>query len=290
MLTTHFMKPRTLYFILLIGMLLLLLAACGGGSSSSVANSATPTSSTVTAANAIIRHSPSGTIELTWDHTSHVLTVRLAMTGLLPRSIHPALISSGSCENPGKPLYTLSNVTADTIGFATAITRVKDVASSIPATGWYADIRNGPGMDTDARKMAISCANIVNSTASSSSTATLNLSPAPNQSASGLAELTVNGNRLAVTLTMKGMAPGSKHAAHIHLGSCVSQGKIIYPLNAVTVNAAGDGISNTTIDNVTAIPRAGWYVNIHLGSHVVESTTSQTDLDPVACGDLTPRI
>ncbi len=290
MLRKYLIRQRSIYAILLIGTTLLLLTACGSNSSQPAENVVVPTSSTVNAANAIIKHSPSGTVELIWNPTSHVLTVRLALTGLDPKSVHPSFISSGTCKNAGKAIYTLSNVTADTIGFASAITKVKDVAKGIPESGWHVDVHNGPDMGTTARAMSISCADISNSTNSTSSTATLSEASTPNQAASGLAELTVTNNRLAVTVTMQGLEPNSKHAAHIHIGSCVSQGKIVYPLNPVVVNAVGDGKSITTIDNVTAVPRSGWYINVHLGSNVDASTTSQTDMDPIDCGDFTPRI
>lgn len=286
----YFVRKRAIYVLLLIGATALLLAACASSNAPSTENAAVPTSSTVNAANAIIKHSPSGTAELMWDHTSHVLTVRLALTGLDPKSVHPAFVNSGSCKSAGKAVYTLSNVVADTIGFANIITKIKDVTNGIPQSGWYVDVRNGPRMDAAAQAMPISCADVSNSTGSANATATLNDASTPNQAADGLAALTVTDNRLAVTVTMKGMEPNTKHAAHIHVGSCVSQGKIIYPLNPVVVNAAGDGTSITTIDNVAAIPRSGWYINIHMGGRVDSPTTSQADMDPLACGDFTPRI
>lgn len=289
MFRSYFIRQKKIHFILLIGALTLFLAACDSGGASPAGNAAVPTSSTVSSASAIIRHTPSGTVELTWDHTSHVLTVRIALTGLYPKSTHPALINSGSCKGAGKTVYTLSNVVADTIGFANTTTKIKDVANGIPASGWYVDVHNGPGIDTAAQGLAIACADVFNSTNSASSTATLNETSVPNQAADGLAQLAVTNNRLAVTVTMKGLAPNSKHSAHIHVGSCVSQGKIVYPLNPIVVNAAGDGSSTTTIDNVAAIPRSGWYINIHEGSHV-DDASSQADMDPLACGDFTPRI
>ncbi len=289
MFTKYFIRQKRVHFILLLGAIMLLLAACDTSNSSPGGNVAVPTSSTVNSANAIIRHTPSGTVELTWDHSSHVLTVRIALTGLYPKSTHPAFINSGSCKSSGNSIYPLSNVVADTIGFANTITKIKGVTNGIPATGWYVDVRNGPGISTSAQGLAVSCADIFNSSAAASSTATLNETSVPNQAASGLAELTVTNNQLAVTVTIKGLAPNSKHAAHIHVGSCVSQGKIVYTLNPIVVNATGDGNSTTTIDNVAAIPRSGWYINIHQGSHVAD-TTSQSDMDPLACGDFTPRI
>ncbi len=289
MFTTYFIKRRMIHLILLIGALTLLLAACDSSNPPAAGNVAAPTSATVNGANAIIRHSPSGTVELTWDHISHILTVQVALTGLYPKSAHPALISSGSCKSAGKSVYPLSNVVADTIGFANTITKIKGVTSGIPASGWYVDVLNGPGQETPAQGAAISCADVFNTTASASSTATLNETSGPNQAASGLATLVITNNRLAVKVTVKGLVPNSKHVAHIHVGSCVSQGKIIYTLNPIVVNAAGDGNSVTTINNVAAIPRSGWYINVHQGSHI-EATTPQADVDPLACGDFTPMI
>ncbi|GHO89082.1 CHRD domain-containing protein [Dictyobacter formicarum] len=289
MLTKKLVKQNFIHFALLLGAVLLLLSACDSGNSNphgSVA--ATPTSATVNSASAIMRHSPSGTAELMWDHTSHVLTVHMALTGLTPQSTHPAHINAGSCKSSGKLVYNLSPVKATQIGFADVITRVKDVTGGIPETGWYIDVSNGPGMSTSAQAMPITCTNVFNPTVSTKLSqnvqTTMTISLAPNQAASGDAQLTVNSNKLTVALNLKGLAPNSKHMAHIHTGSCASQGAIKYNLKPVIANAAGDGTSTTIIPDISAIPRNGWYVNVHLGASDVKS---QTDNDPFACGDIT---
>lgn len=207
MLTTYFVKQKSIHFFLLSSAALLLLTACDSGQPAPTTTAATPTSTTVTAANAIIKHSPSGTVEMMWDHTSHALTVHLALTGLDPKSTHPAFISSGSCKAAGTTVYPLSPVKADTIGFANAVTTIKGVEKGIRASGWYVDVRNGPDLKPDEQAMPISCANVFNPTTSTSLRATLNEAFAPNQAASGTSDLVVNNNQLTVTIALRGLAP-----------------------------------------------------------------------------------
>lgn len=289
MLTKNIAKRNFIHFALLLGAALLLLTACDSGNNDSNGSAAaTPTSSTVNSASAIIRHSPSGTVELMWDHTSHVMTVHMALTGLTPKSSHPAHINSGSCKSNGKLVYDLSAVKSTQIGFADVITKIKDVSGGIPETGWYVDVNNGPGMSSGDQSMPITCANVFNPAASTKSSqnvqATLANSFAANQAVSGDAQLTVKDNKLTVALNLKGLAPNSKHMTHLHAGSCASQGPVKYDLKPVVANASGDGTSTTIIPNISAVPRNGWYVNIHLGSSELKT---QTTYDPFACGDIT---
>jgi hypothetical protein len=288
MFTKYIFKQKNIYFTLLLGVTILLLAACDSGNNSQSGSAAQPTSAVVNSASAIIRHSPSGTVELMWDHASHVMTVHMALTGLTPQSAHPARISSGSCKNAGDVVYNLSPIQATAIGFADVITKVKDVSSGIPETGWHVDVSNGPGTTTSDQSMVITCANVFNPTASTNSSqsvqATLDEAFAPNQSVSGTAVLNTNNNQLTVVVALKGLAPHSKHLAHLHMGSCASQGPIKYDLKPIIADAAGNASTTSVIPNVTSVPRNGWYVNIHLGSSDLKSQTSN---DPVACGDIT---
>lgn len=288
MLTKTFVMHRIIHITLLLGAVLLLLSACDSSDSNNQNVSATPTSSTVLSASAIIRHSPSGTVIMKWDHTSQSLDVQLALTGLAPKSKHPAMINAGSCKNPGKMLYTLSDLEATQIGFANSRTTLKSVTDGIPETGWSVSVSDGPGMDRADEAAVISCADVFNPTASTSAsqnaTATLLNAFGPNQDVSGTADLSVNNHVLMVTILLKGLVPNSKHAAHIHYGSCASQGPIVHDLKPIIADAAGNATSVATIPNVEAIPRNGWYVNIHLGN---SDLTSQTANDPIACGDIT---
>jgi len=71
---------------------------------------------------------------------------------------------------------------------------------------------------------------------------------------------------LTVTVTASGLTPGA-HAAHIHLGSCASQGPVQYMLMDLTANSQGQVVRETrVISGVTSpIPASGMYLNIHQG-------------------------
>ncbi len=283
MLTKSFVKQKFIHFALLIGASLLFLTACNSGNNVSGGTPA-PTSAIVTSAGAIIKHSPSGTVELMWDNKSHVMTVHLALTGLASNSTHASHIGSGSCKNPGSVVYSLSKVSADAIGFANAITKVANVSTGIPETGWYIDV---VGTSNSDQTTQITCANVFNPSSSTNSAqnvqVTLMNSSAPNQDANGTAQLVMNNNHLTVTITVKGLAPNTQHAVHMYSGSCASQGKEVYQLKPLLANSAGSGTSVTTIAGVSGIQRSGWYVNIYQSGDL----KSANNADPVACGDIT---
>lgn len=78
----------------------------------------------------------------------------------------------------------------------------------------------------------------------------------------GTAEIAVLGDGTTkVTLMLSGMVAGSKHAAHIHVGSCVNQGGVVIPLPDVVAGADGTGSSEKVIQT-GSIPAAA-YVNVH---------------------------
>jgi Cu/Zn superoxide dismutase len=151
-------------------------------------------------------------------------------------------------------------------------------------------VSNGPGISAGPESQSISCANIFNPTVATTSDqdvqATLLNASGPNQNVTGTANLSVDNKQLTVTMSLKGLAPNSKHIAHIHVGSCASQGQVIHDLNPIIADANGNANSTTVISKVDAIPRNGWYVNIHLGDSE-KALKSQTGFDPIACGDIT---
>ncbi len=207
MLTKYFVKQRMVQIVLCIGTAALFLAACA---SNNVANTnVAPTSATINAASAIVKHTPTGTTELAWNPATHLLTVHVALTGLAANSIHPTSIYAGSCNNAGKEVYPLGSVKADGIGFANGITKIKDVTTGIPASGWYVSVHNGPALTSVEQSLSISCADIVNPAASTKAPqdvqATLLGTAAPGQSASGTAQLTLNNNQLTVVVSLQGL-------------------------------------------------------------------------------------
>jgi hypothetical protein len=88
---------------------------------------------------------------------------------------------------------------------------------------------------------------------------------------------------LTVTISLVGLAGNSTHPAHIHLGDCDDNGPILYPLNNVVANAAGDAKMTTVIHKVEGgIPASGWYVNVHNGPTL--ATPAQAIA--IACGNV----
>ena len=85
----------------------------------------------------------------------------------------------------------------------------------------------------------------------------------------GRADISYNAQRgtLTVTVQARGLTPGP-HAAHIHLGSCQSQGPVKYMLPDLVANRHGRIAHAVRVfTHVTApIPAHGWYLNIHQGN------------------------
>ena len=262
----------------------LVLAGCGGASHASTSGS-TPTSGS--AATATLKHMPTGMATINWNPSSHALMVKISLVGLAPNSTHPANIHHGSCSNQGLVIYPLQDVVADAHGVGTSTTTIKNVAN-VPATGWYVNVHNGPGLSPGDQYLPIVCSDIYLTNVSPASPLALKipLNSAPhtsaNESVNGMAHLTHSGNTLTVRLIVSGMEPNSSHAAHIHSGSCASQGPVVYSLQTVTADASGRANETTTIKNVLSIPSSGWFVNLHYST----ALSTQTGYDPIACGDV----
>jgi hypothetical protein len=291
---THFTE-RNIYALGALALLALLSTACGGAHSTNATVSHNFSNSTMaapvggTSATATLKHQPEGTASLSWDHTSHMLTIQFMLTGLAPGSIHPVHLDQGSCSmksgNHDKTLYPLVNISADLHGVASATSKVS-VSTGIPASGWYIEAHNGPGLASVDQEESIACGNVVNHDTSlkTSQTAQVVLQPtdSTNQNVVGSAYLTLSGHTLKVELMLGGMAAKSEHMAHIHAGSCTSQGSVVYPLTPVKADAAGKATVTTIIQNVMTIPAQGWYINLHNSTDL----STQSGFDPIACGDV----
>jgi CHRD domain-containing protein len=88
---------------------------------------------------------------------------------------------------------------------------------------------------------------------------------------------------LTVTISLVGLAGNSTHPDHIHVGDCDDNGPILYPLNNLVANAAGDAQATTVIPEVEGgIPASGWYVNVHNGP----TLATPDEAIPIACGNV----
>lgn len=89
------------------------------------------------------------------------------------------------------------------------------------------------------------------------------------QTPAGSAEVSWNpqSQALTVTLHLRGLQPGSNHAAHIHVGNCSEREKILYPFHNSIANTAGSAVSTITVHHVVGgIPAAGWNITVHRGA------------------------
>jgi Cu/Zn superoxide dismutase len=292
----RYFTERNMYACSALAVLVLFLAGCGGGNSSSasVTNSISNPGSTATmgptSASVTLKHQPSGTATLTWDHTTRMLTAQFMLTGLAPNSTHPVHIGEGNCTSTGsstdRMLYSLANVVADAHGVVNTTSKIS-VPDGIPAKNWHIEIHNGPGLTTANQSLSLVCGDVVNPNPSLKSMQTVQValqtqSNDKSQQASGNATLTLSGHTLTVELTLTGLEPNSQHMAHIHSGSCASQGPVVYNLTVVKADASGKSTTTTVIQNVNAIPASGWYINVHYGTDL----STQTGFDPIACGDV----
>lgn len=311
--STRYFMGRKIYGFSALILFAVMLAACGGktatNTSASINNSLSqkaaspsPSVSGSTKATATLKPQPTGTANLNWDPTDHMLTVQLMITGLAPSSIHPVHINEGTCSTnsastpssasgtatASKALYPLVNATADAKGVINTSSKVS-VPTGIPAKSWYLAIFNGPGLSNVEQAAPIACGDIVNHDTSLRSAQTVQVplqapvNGSANQGVSGKADLSLSGHTMTVHLTVTGLAPKTQHMVHIHAGSCTSQGAVVYPLTTLTADASGKAVSTTTIQNVTTIPSTGWYVNVHNSTDL----STQTGFDPITCGDVT---
>ena len=109
----------------------------------------------------------------------------------------------------------------------------------------------------------------------------------------GVAILVYSGSRhtLTVTVHARGVAPG-RHAAHIHVGSCMSQGPVLYMLRDLIANRRGVIVHAVRVFTgvTTPIPAHGWYLNIHQGNSgdILSNGQPTIFFRPLLCSDIHP--
>ena len=285
-------NTRISLWVCLVGFMLLgsfLLAACGSAKTSVTTDKRKASlGSTIVMANAALNHSPQGTVDMTWSASTQRLLVKINLVGLAPKSVHPVDIHTGACRQPGEIKYALANLVSDTSGVANSTTTLENVSGGIPTASWSINVHNGASAHPGLQRMVISCADIlpaspkVQGLGDQHVNATLGAAYAPNQQASGVAQLRLADNSLTVTVTMTGLVPKSAHLVSIYTGACETQGKIIYPLKLITADDQGNGTSTTVLNGVSQVPYHGWYVNVHLTG----DPSTQIGNSPIACGNI----
>jgi Cu/Zn superoxide dismutase len=195
---------------------------------------------------------PEGTVTIDAANGQHI--VQVSMFGLTPGSSHTVLLH-------GSPIGTL---TADPTGQASASFTV----NGIPG-GSRVKILNGTQPDSVSQELIAETSPLAGRASAYQLTSVeVSASGTNYGTPQGHATITYNpgAQTITVTLTASGVTPGA-HAAHIHIGSCQSQGPVQYMLQDFT--ADGNGTINHQTRVVTGVttplPASGWYLNLHQG-------------------------
>jgi len=228
---------------------------------------------------------PYGTVTFSRGRGGH-LAVRLDVAGLTPGSAHAVQLMRPGGATP----VSFGTLSASRVGLARA-TLNSTHTGGIP-NGSILLIRNGttsggvPGVPI-AEAAARVPGPAVKLTA-------VEVSPAGVSYGTPHGTVTVTDNPAARTLTVvvnaSGLTPGA-HAAHIHTGSCQSQGPVKYMLMDFLANAHGKIVneSRTVPDVRTPMPPSGWYFNLHQGTHANILTSNGMPtifFRPLLCSDI----
>ncbi|MDF0531543.1 CHRD domain-containing protein [Tsukamurella sp. 8F] len=286
------------------GALLLGAAAC------SVGQSATPSSSTAPGPAGQSASSPSvwgehdvalapmptGTVTLTWDRATQMVSAKVDMTGFTPGESHAMHIHPGTCASQtAPPSVPFPDITADSTGRVHETVKSQtEVPKGIPAAS-YVNIHLAPspglGSPGSLGFTPIACADIPAGTPAGV-TATLKVT-APARDGhppSGAASLAYDAatHRLTVDVRATGLPPNSSHAVHIHAGSCARQGGVAYGLPDLRTDASGTGNEKATVAVTGPPPPTGWYLNVHFGpmARILAGDKPTMEFAPVLCGDV----
>ena len=229
---------------------------------------------------------PQGTVRVGRD-SSGAVDATISAFGLTPGSSHSVELVNGA----GGIVASFGTLTANSGGNAQA---TLDSGYKFTAGPWYVVLRNGTADDP------VSAEPIAETTGYTGGTSTYLLTPVEAGSngrsygtpqGSAVVSYDPNTQAISVTVNASGLAPGA-HAAHIHLGSCQSQGAVQYMLTDFTADGNGQIVNETrTAVNVTTpLPASGWYLNLHQGNsnNILANGSPTINFRPLLCGNIVP--
>jgi hypothetical protein len=213
---------------------------------------------------------PEGTVSLT-TMSGGADAVHVTMFGLTPGSSHAVKLHGA----------TIGTLTADATGQVSA----QFAAGSIPNGARLKVLDGAKGTDVIATTGPLNAGN--------GGAYRLQAVEAgfPAGSLQGRATLVYDpsAQTITVTLTASGVSPGA-HAAHIHIGSCQSQGPVQYMLMDFTADGNGniDHETRVVTDVTTPLPAAGWYLNLHQGdmNNILSNGQPTIEFRPLLCANI----
>jgi Cu/Zn superoxide dismutase len=230
---------------------------------------------------------PTGTVSL--GQGGQGLTAQVDVTGLTPGSSHAVELRDG-----GTVVTQFSALTADGTGAANT-TLTSNYTGSIPS-GSRVVVLNGAADDGGIDSQQIADTFVTGNADNGGSMGRLQALDITGdgtdyQTLSGQATVVYDpaAQTLTVTVNASGLTPGA-HAAHVHVGSCASQGAVQYMLMDLNANSQGQVINETrVITGVTSpVPASGWYLNIHQGDSNTILANGQPTIAfrPLLCADI----
>jgi hypothetical protein len=227
---------------------------------------------------------PVGTVALHFDAATRRLTASVDLFGFTLHSSHAMLLRSGSCAAPGGVVTGFPDLAANAYGVATGDLVSTATLPGAPARGAVeVDLAPHVQAATPPGSTRIACGDLP---AGAAQPATLSGFPDATLSATVTLALSATG-RLQVHVVAAGLAPASRHAVHIHFGSCRQQSGVLYSVGDVTADGAGNVDSTITLSGVARPPSSGWYADMHDAATGGLETGGQPTLgfQPLLCGN-----
>jgi hypothetical protein len=241
---------------------------------------------------------PSGTVSVTQlaDHRHGVkhYQVTISASGFTPGSPHLIEIDAPGAAGP---IVRLGAIQADSGGAIHTTVISGDATALLPSGARFVihlgnntgDFNRNP---VAAERIAQSDVLPSNPSGGWSNLHAVNISPDGNDlgQLSGTATVTYKANTQTLTVTVNATGVGvGNHAAHIHSGSCQSQGSVLYMLTDFTGDVNGNIMNETrTVTGVTSMPNPGtWYLNLHEGdsNSIVVNNAPALSFRPLLCAN-----
>ena len=230
---------------------------------------------------------PQGSVTFGKDG-SGMITAHVSAFGFTPGSHHVAEIAV-----PGRtaPVATFTTVlTADGTGKINQSVTSNGEASRLPAGSHFQILLGTLGDEVSLQPIAQSWT-LPQRYSSDDPMPLKGVDVKSDTRLNGSATLVFNAatHKLTVTVDASGLTPGA-HAAHIHLGSCASQGGVQYMLMDLHANSRGEVVHQSqTLDDVAAMPAPGTaYLNVHLGdmNSILAGGQPTAAFRPLLCGNI----
>jgi hypothetical protein len=228
---------------------------------------------------------PQGSADLVWN-SANQLTAELNVSGLTPGSSHGVELTAPD----GAVITEFGTLTANGVGQAQSTLTSTDTTPIAPGSHLVILLDDQMG--------AIASQPIAQTPAIASGQMSYQLEGVEvgptgisygTPQGSATVAYNAQAKTITVTLTASGLTPGA-HAAHIHIGSCQSQGPVQYMLMDFTANSKGEILNEVrTVTGVTSpIPASGWYLNLHQGNsnNILANGQPTVNFRPLLCANI----